>query len=326
MKLAGLRTDRSVVSCFIFALIVIALTVFSDTAPSAAASKMKQKTFASPEEAVKTFIDAMKKDNKKELSAIFGPRALSQLSSGDDVSDKADRERFVKAYEEKNSLEKKDDSKAILLVGIEDWPMPIPLVKKGAGWYFDTMAGKEEMLNRRVGRNELRVIDAVQAYVGAQREYAGRDWDGDGIYPYAQKFVSSPGKKDGLYWEAKTGEAESPSGPFAAAAAREGYATKAKAGKPSPFHGYYFRILKTQGSHAPGGAYDYVVKGKMILGFGLVAYPAKYGSSGIMTFIVNQEGVVYEKDLGKDTAKVAAAIRKYDPDNTWKKAEQTGTK
>jgi hypothetical protein len=206
-------------------------------------------------------------------------------------------------------------------VGKDDWPLPIPIRKKGSAWFFDTKAGKEEMLNRRIGRNELNTIDVLEAYVVAQREYAGKDRDGDGVYPYAQKFWSTPGKKDGLYWEAKEGEEASPFGPLSARAAQEGYKRKGKPEKPSPYYGYYFKILKAQGKNAPGGAYDYVVKGNMIFGFGLVAYPAKYGSSGIMTFIVNQEGVVYQKDLGKGTAKAAGSIKRYDPDPTWKKVE-----
>jgi hypothetical protein len=237
------------------------------------------------------------------------------------VRDKEGRESFLRDYEEKFSLEKKGDDAVILLVGKEDWPVPIPIVKKGSAWSFDTKAGKEELLNRRIGRNELHTIDVLRTYVGAQREYAEKDRDGDGVYPYAQKLWSTPGKKDGLYWKTGEGEEASPFGPFAARAAREGYTRKEKVEKSSPYYGYYFRILKAQGKHAPGGAYDYVVKGNMILGFGLVAYPAEYGSSGVMTFIVNQEGVVYQKDLGKGTAKTAGAMKRYDPGPTWKKVE-----
>ncbi len=319
LKLSWLRKQKAVRS-FLSALIFAAIAAVLASGASAASPASKQKTFGSPDEAVKAFIDALKGHNKKELLAIFGP-AVSEISTGDEVSDRADREWFVKAYEQKESLDKTDDETAILTVGNDEWPFPIPIVRKGQVWFFDTRAGKEEMVNRRIGRNELRVIDNLHAYVGAQREYAGKDRDGDGAYAFAQKILSTPGKKDGLYWKAEEGEEESPAGPFLAKAAQEGY--KAKKGKPQPFHGYYFRILKGQGSHAPGGAYDYVVNGKMILGFAMAAWPAKYGSSGIMTFIVNQEGVVYQKDLGKKTARAAAAIRKYDPDSTWKKVEQT---
>ncbi len=326
MKLLKLHINKRVLSCFVFAVILVAPAVFSATDSLATASQGKQKIFVSPEEAVTALMDAIKTDDREALLSIFGSKAASELSSGDEVSDRAERQRFLKAYEDKNSLERKGDNKVILQVGNDDWPFPIPIVKKGSKWYFDTKAGKKEILNRRIGRNELRVIETVQGYVGAQREYISKDRTGNGVYAYAQKIISTPGKKDGLYWEAKEGEEESPAGPFMAKAAQEGYSRKAKAGKQSPFHGYYFRILTAQGKSAPGGTYDYVVKGNMILGFGLIAYPAKYGSSGIMTFIVNQEGVVYQKNLGKNTTKLATAIKKYNPDKTWKRVEQKAGK
>lgn len=303
----------------LLALAFAAATALSAT--NATAAKVQQKTFASPEEAVKAMVGAMKAANKAESLAIFGPGSESIISSGDDVKDKAERERFLGMYEEKNSLEKRGDDEVILQVGKDDWPFPIPIRRKGSAWAFDTKAGKEELLNRRIGRNELNTIDVVETYVVAQREYARKDRDGDGVFPYAQKIASTPGKRDGLFWEAKEGEEQSPLGPLSARAAQEGYTRKTKSEKPSPYNGYYFRILKAQGKSAPGGAYDYVVKGNMILGFGLVAWPAKYGSSGIMTFLVNQEGVVYQKDLGKGTAKAAEAMKRYDPDPTWTKVE-----
>jgi len=316
------RSDKAMLLPLVLALVFAVASALSPPDSPAAAAKAKQKTFASPEEAVKALVEAMKAGDKAQLSAIFGPGAESVVSSGDEVVDKAERERFLKNYEEKNSLEKKGDDQVILQVGKDDWPLPIPIRKTGSAWSFDVKAGKEEILNRRIGRNELNVIDTLEAYVDAQREYAAKDRDGDGVHPYAQKFRSTPGKKDGLYWEAREGEEASPFGPLAAHAAREGYTKKSpKSGEKSPFHGYYFKILKAQGKHAPGGAYDYVVNGNMILGFGLVAYPAKYGSSGIMTFIVNQEGIVYQKDLGRDTAKKAEPMEKYNPDPTWRKVE-----
>lgn len=281
----------------------------------------QQKTFKTPEEAVTSLMEAVKADNTKEMLAIFGPAGKEIISSGDKVQDKAAAERFIKAYEAMNKLEKETDSKMTLVVGEEEWPFPVPIVKKGESWIFDTKAGKEELLNRRIGRNELDTIQVCLAYVDAQREYAMKDQDGDGLLAYAQKFWSTKGKKDGLYWEAKEGEEQSPLGLGAARAVREGYTPGKPGDKPSPFHGYFYRILKAQGKNAPGGAYDYVVKGKMIGGFALVAYPAEYGSSGIMTFIVNHDGVVYEKDLGAETGKIASAITKFDPDQTWKKAE-----
>ncbi len=275
-----------------------------------------------PEDAVKALVDAVKTNNTKELLALFGPGSESIVSSGDEVRDRAGRDRFVKRFEEKNSLEKQGDKKMVLQVGSDDFPFPIPIVKKGTTWYFDTKEGKEELLNRRIGRNELNVINSLGAFVDAQREYASKDRDGDGTMAFAQKFWSSKGKHDGLYWEAKEGEGDSPLGPTVAKASAMGYTTKGTSEKPAPYQGYYFRILKAQGPHATGGAYDYVAKGKMILGFAFLAYPAKYGSSGIMTFVVNQEGVVYQKDLGKNTGKLAKAVKRYDPDKTWKKAEE----
>jgi len=195
-------------------------------------------------------------------------------------------------------------------------------VKKGEKWYFDAAAGKEEILNRRIGRNELSVIDVVHAYVDAQREYESEDRDDDGVQEFAQKVMSDEGKKDGLFWPAKEGEESSPLGPFAAEAVKEGY--RKKEGGPTPYHGYYYKILTKQGKSAPGGEYDYVVNGNMILGYALIAYPADYGNSGIMTFIVNQDDIVYEKDLGPDTGKMAGSMEAYDPDETWEKSEATG--
>lgn len=283
------------------------------------AAEAAEKTFASPEEAVTALIDAVKVDNIKELAAIFGPAGKGVLSSGDAVADKAGRERFLKAYETKNTLVKAGDVKTVLQIGEEEWPFPVPIVKKGGKWHFDTKAGTEELINRRVGKNELDTIQVCLAYVDAQREYATEDRDGDGLFEYAQKFVSTPGKKDGLYWRAKEGEEESPLGDFVARATREGH--KKTGDTPVPYHGYYFKILNAQGKNAPGGAYDYILRGKMIGGFGMVAYPAQYGVSGVMTFIVNHDGIVYEKDLGKDTPKIARVIKLFDPDKTWKRVE-----
>ena len=281
----------------------------------------QQKTFKSPEEAVKSLMVAVRASNTKEVLAIFGPTWNEIISKVDKVQDKAAKDRFIKAYDEMNKLEKETDSKVTLVVGKEEWPFPIPIVKVGESWRFDTKAGKEELINRRIGRNELNTIQVCLAYVDAQREYAMKDQDGDGLLAYAQKVWSTKGKKDGLYWEAKEGEEQSPLGPGAARAVAEGYTPRKPGDKPLPFHGYYYKILKAQGKNAPGGAYNYVVKGKMIGGFALVAYPAEYGSSGIMTFIVNHDGVVYQQNLGSETPKVASAMKAYDPDETWKKAE-----
>ncbi|MEW6416923.1 MAG: DUF2950 domain-containing protein [Nitrospirota bacterium] len=303
--------------------IIAAVILFSGTYSPLLAKGIRQKSFASPEEAVKAIVVAVKTDNKKEMLAILGPAGKELISSGDEVADKAGREKFLNAYDEMNKLEKESGDKMVLHVGTDDWPLPIPIVKKNNTWVFDTKAGKEEILNRRIGRNELNVIEVLHAYVDAQREYASKDCKGGGVVEFAQKFISTEGKHDGLYWEAKEGEEMSPLGPLVAQAANEGYAERSEGINFSPFHGYYYKILKGQGKHATGGAYDYVVKGKMILGFALVAYPAQYGNSGIMTFIVNQEGVIYQKNLGKNTENIAKAMKKFDPDKTWKKVEET---
>lgn len=280
---------------------------------------ISQRTFHSPEEAMHGLVNALRSNDMKELLAIFGPTGKKIISSGDKVSDQAEKERFIKAYDEMNKLETQTDKSVILVVGNNEWPFPIPIVKKGKTWMFDTLAGNEELLNRRIGRNELNTIQTCLAYVDAQREYAMKDRDSDNLTEYAQKFWSAPGKKDGLYWETKEGEDPSPLGPLAARAVREGYVPKED--KPVPYHGYFYKILKAQGKNAPGGAFDYVIKGKMFGGFALVAYPAEYGTSGIMTFMINHDGIVYQKDLGKKTGKITAAMTKYDPDKTWKKVE-----
>jgi len=289
------------------------------SAPSQAET-MEQRNFASPEEAVKTLIEALKSNDVKAAEAIFGPGSKDLLWSGDPVADQSGREQFLRLYEQKYRLEA-TEAKAVLNLGTEDWPFPIPIVKKGGLWYFDTKQGREELLARRIGLNELSAIKACLAYVDAQREYALKDRDGDGLLEYAQKFRSDTGKKNGLYWEVKAGEGQSPLGPLFAAAQEKGYTSKAAGGKPIPYHGYYYRILTGQGKSAPGGAYDYMVKGNMIGGFALVAYPAKYASSGVMTFIVNHDGVVYQKDLGRNTAKAVQAMKLFNPDSTWKKVE-----
>jgi hypothetical protein len=305
-----------------FCSVAVATLIIVLSAPlQGYAAQARERVFASPEEAVKALVDAVKADNMEELRAIFGPAGKEVLSSGDATEDRAGRERFLKAYETKNALIQDGDAKVVLQIGTEEWPFPIPIVKRGERWSFDTRKGKEELINRRIGRNELNTIQVCLAYVDAQREYALKDRDANGLLEYAQKFRSDPGKKNGLYWEVKAGEAQSPLGPLFAAAQERGYSTKGAGGKPVPYYGYYYRILTGQGKNAPGGAYDYMVRGNMIGGFALVAYPAKYGSSGIMTFIVNQDGVVYQKDLGKSTEKSAVAMKLFNPDQTWKRAQ-----
>lgn len=279
------------------------------------AATVAQKTFASAEEAVKAAVAAVRSNNDKEMLAIFGAQAKEILFSGDPVADKQRRGRFLAAYDEKNRLATEGES-TILVVGKQDWPFPIPLVQKGQSWAFDTDKGKQEILNRRIGENELFTIQALRAIVDAQREYAMKDRDKNALLEYAQKFISDPGKKNGLYWEAKQGEPQSPLGPIMIQTRSEGYQGKPSA-TPSPYHGYYYRILTAQGKDAPGGAYSYLVKGKMIGGFAIVAYPAQYGNSGVMTFIVNYDGKVFQKNLGPNTASIARSMKEYNPDSTW---------
>jgi len=275
----------------------------------------QQKSFSSPEEAVEAAVTAARNNNEKEMLAIFGAGAKGLLFSADAVADKQRREEFLAAYAESHRLVTEGED-TILLVGKQDWPLPIPLVKRANAWVFDTEKGKEEILNRRIGENELYTIQTLLALVDAQREYAMEDRDRDGLLEYAQKFVSDPGKRNGLYWEAKPGEPQSPLGPIMARARSEGYKGQASTTAP-PYHGYYYRILTAQGKNAPGGAYSYLVKGKMIGGFAVVAYPAEYGNSGVMTFLVNYDGNVFQKDLGKNTVTIARSMKEYNVDSTW---------
>lgn len=298
-----------------WALGIGAVLALAATSPSAAAADVEQKTFASPEQAVAALVAAERSGDTADLKSVFGPDGEKLIFSGDPIADRQWRDKFVTAYEKRNSIEKEGDDRAVLVIGEHDWPYPIPAVKQGGAWRFDTKAGAEEILDRRIGRNELNTIEVCRAYVDAQREYAAKDRNGSGLPEYAQRFLSSPGKHDGLYWEVAPGEKESPLGPLVARASAEGYDTS---GKHVPYHGYYYKLLKQQGANARGGAYSYVADGHMIGGFALVAYPAQYGVSGIMTFLVNQDGIVYQKNLGPDTAAIAEQFDSFDPDDTWK--------
>jgi hypothetical protein len=295
--------------------VLIAITGYEATAM---AVPPQQQTFKSPEAAVKALVDATRANDIAALEALFGPGTKDLISSGDDVDDAWGRAMFVKAYGEAHRLAKAGDSKRILYVGKDDWPMPVPIVKTGKQWRFNAEEGREEILSRRVGKNEIGAIQTCLAIVDAEKEYATQDRDTDQLLEYAQKFESEKGKKDGLYWEATPGEPLSPLGPFVARATAEGYRN---AEQFSPYHGYFFRIITAQGENADGGAYSYLVNGNMIGGFAIVAYPAVYRASGVKTFSVNHEGVVYEKDLGPETAKIAVAITAFDPDKSWKKVE-----
>jgi len=282
------------------------------------ARETQQKAFVSPPAAMQALVGALRAEDKQSLLAILGPEGEDILSSGDPVADKADRDRFLATYDDKVDFAPRENDQVEVILGHDNWPCPIPLVKGDQGWFFDTEAGKDEILSRRIGRNELDTIQVCEGYVEAQREYASADREQDGIIQYAQKVISDPNRRNGLYWEPAEGEVPSPAGPFMARAAAEGYK---RGDKPIPFHGYYYRILKAQGSNAPGGAYNYVINGHMVAGFALVAWPAEYGVSGIMTFVVNQNGIVYEKDLGPKTVKTAEAMPRYNPDETWKRAQ-----
>lgn len=300
-------------ACFL----LVAMLLFG-AASAVLAAEAQQKTFAAPDKAVQAMAAAMAADNLEELTGILGPGSEELLSSGDEVADRRGRERFLMAYGQGYALRQDSPEKMVLFLGNRNWPLPIPLVKKGEVWLFDAQAGKQEILNRRIGRNELRVIEVLHAYVEAQHEYASRDSRGSGRVEFAQKLTSSPGQRDGLYWPTEQGEKESPFGPLIARATRQGY-TEADL---APFHGYYFKILKGQGSNAGGGAYGYLVKDRMLLGFALIAYPAEYGNSGIMTFMVNQEGSIYQKDLGEETRQLAEKIELFDPDPNWRRADE----
>jgi hypothetical protein len=272
-------------------------------------------TFATPEAAVDQLIAAVRANDRAALLKLFGSKYSRLIDSGDPVEDAAARKKFAEIYDSKHSI-RVDGDKATLVIGGDDYPTPIPLVKTADGWHFDAAAGEEEILARRIGRNELNAMQVCLAFIDAERDYSSEDRDGDGIAEYAQRFISSPGKHDGLYWPTKEGEAPSPAGIGLADAAQQ------QAGKqgPTPYHGYYYRMLKAQGKNAPGGDLSYVANGKLIGGVGLVAYPARYLASGVMTFMCNQDGVVYQKNLGPNTAELAKKMTKYDPDSTWQKA------
>jgi Protein of unknown function (DUF2950) len=274
-----------------------------------------QQPFANPDEATGALATAVKSGMKQNILKVLGADGEDIISSGDDVADTDARSKFVAAYDAKHSV-KVDGKKALLIIGADDFAFPIPLIHTKAGWEFDTDEGRQEILYRRIGRNELDAIQTCLAFVDAENEYAEKD-RGDGVGLYAQRIVSSPGKKDGLYWPSDSND--SPLGQLAADASAEGYKSGSE---PQPYHGYYYRILTQQGASAPGGALNYVVKGKMIGGFALVAYPADYGNSGVMTFMVSHAGTVYQRDLGENTEARVKSMTSFDPDKTWSKVEE----
>jgi hypothetical protein len=294
-----------------YALLALLASLAIGSGVSAAGT---QRNFASPEEATQALVQAIKAHDRAGVLAVLGQDAASWISSGDTAADQAAIARFVDAYDARHQLARQD-GKATLTLGADDFPFAFPIVRKGERWHFDTAAGKLEMLARRIGENELSAIEVLQAIVDAQLDYASADRDGDGVLAYARKFLSSPGKHDGLYWPVEPGQPPSPAGELLARASSEGF--KGKGGKPEPYHGYYYRPLDRQGAHAPSGALDYVVGGRAIGGFAVVAYPAKYGNSGIMSFIVNQDGKIYQADLGPNTQARALNMKAYDPGPGW---------
>lgn len=275
-----------------------------------------QLRFASPQEAVTALAAAAKSGDRKTIDALFGPEA-KELLSGDPKQDALELAAFSHAISLYSHLSRKDHDRFVLNVGAQNWPVPIPIVRSGGTWYFDTLAGKDEIINRRVGEDEAIAIGVCRTYVLAQREYASEDHDGSGVLKFAQLLRSSSDAKDGLYWPVAAGEEPSPFGPLVAEARAEGYGGKTVEGQSSPFHGYRFRILTAQGASAPGGAFSYLINGNMVAGFALVAYPAHWGESGVMTFVVNQWGKVYQANLGDQSAAAASAMTDFDPDASW---------
>ena len=296
-----------------FGLAAVAAMLVMLTTPANA-----QQSFTTPEQAAGALAVAVKSGAPRDILKVLGFWSADIVSSGDDVADAEARQRFAGAYDAKHAIRLEGDKKAVIILGTDDFPFPIPLMRKKAGWEFDTAAGRLEILYRRIGRNELDAIQTCLAYVDAQNEYAESDRTGEGAGVYAQRIVSASGKKDGLYWPSSDG-GQSPLGELAAQASAEGY--KVGSG-PVPYHGYYYRILKQQGPNAAGGTLNYVVKSKMIGGFALVAYPADHGNSGVMTFMVSHAGTVYQRDLGENTEARVKSMTSFDPDKTWSKVEE----
>lgn len=320
-----MKTLSIALTCLALALAGGAPTLAADKAATPAAPSQaaaKPHTFASADDAAAALADAVRAKDVNAIVAIVGPGSGAWLFTGDKVADANDWKRFLTAYDAAHKLQTQGDGSMVLSVGDDDWPFPAPIVKHGARWSFDPKSGHEELINRRIGRNELDAIQTMLAIVDAERDYAQMDANQSGSPDYARRFLSSPGKKDGLYWPDQPGGVPSPLGPLVAVAAAEGYGKQQrKAGERAPYHGYFYKILTAQGPDAPGGAYDYLVGDKLMGGFAVVAWPANYGVSGVMTFLVNHDGVVYEKDLGKQTPSIASSTTRFNPDATWRKSQ-----
>jgi hypothetical protein len=306
----------------LFALAAVAVLAAAGCKKSEQSSVVSgPKTFASPDEASSAVYNAAKSGDGQALIAIFGPDATDLIISGDPVQDKAGRDKFAAQYDEMHRWGKLTNGGKVLTIGAENYPLPFSLMKNSSGqWYFDTASAKEEILARRIGGNELATIDVLNAMSDAQIEYFSQTHDGNPVYQFAQKFVSDAGKQNGLYWKAAEDQPESPLGPLAAEASADGYGGGSKQ-SPQPFHGYFYRILTKQGAHAEGGAKDYVVNGNMTGGFAILAYPAEYRNSGVMTLMINQNGAVFQKDLGANTSDIAKTINEFNPDETWSPVE-----
>jgi hypothetical protein len=305
-------------------LVLLSLALAAGPPTPAFAQEAGQKVFNSPVEAADALAAAAQKNDDQALRAIFGPSAKDLISSGDPAQDKENNERFAASYHRMHRFVETGEGRTLLYVGPENWPTPIPLQKAGARWYFDSAFGRQEVLYRRIGSNELNVIQVCDAIVAGQQEYFQALHDGETVHQYARRFKSSAGKQDGLYWKVNEGEPESPLGPLVAQAAADTEHHAHLPGGPHPFHGYIYRILTRQGADAAGGAKDYVVDGKLTGGFAVVAYPVHYRVSGVMTFIVNQDGKIYESDLGAQTEQTAAAMTEYNPDKNWSPVEGEG--
>jgi Protein of unknown function (DUF2950) len=297
-------------------LAAVAVLLVGCFATRSEAQQTGQKTFSSPEAASNALVSAVQSNDEKAMLDILGPDGKQIVSSGDETADAASRANFVQRYQQMHRLVKEPDGNTVLYIGAENWPTPIPLVNNSSSWYFDTEAGKKEILFRRIGRNEISTIGVCQELVAAQQEYYSTQHN-----EYAQKIFSDEGQHNGLYWKVAEGEPQSPIGPLVARAVATGYA-KSPDGKPTPFRGYYYNILTRQGKNGPGGAKGYLVNGKMTEGFAFVAFPVEYRSSGVMTFIVSEDGVVFQKDLGKKTDALAKAMKEYNPNSSWQKAEE----
>ena len=303
--------------CFAYGL-GLWLSAAAGLALGAPAVHSAQRSFSTAEQAVDALIAANRDDRLDALAQILGPGGTKLIHSGDPVADKLGREHFLAAYDAAHRIDTESPDTAVLIVGQEDWPLPIPLIHSQRGWRFDALRGEREILDRRIGRNELGVIEVCRAYVEAQREYAALLVASGAAPAYAQHFTSHPGAHDGLYWTVAADQTPSPLGPLIAQAQASGYSTERPVGRRQPYRGYFFRILTRQGEHAPGGAKRFVVDGQMTAGFALVAYPAVYGDSGIMTFVVGPEGIVFERNLGPETGAIAQRIDAFDPDTSWR--------